>query len=98
MRALRRAQRRHELRVRVPVGQVEADGGGLVEDEVAFHEYRDLPVRIQLQVLGRSVGRVGAVDEHELERRTDLLKQHVGRQAGIAGVVVELDHLDAGTP
>ena len=63
VRALRAAQRRREASLRMGVGEVQADRGGLVQHEVAVDQHRDQAVRIQVQVLGALVRLPRAVDQ-----------------------------------
>ena len=89
MRAFGCRERRREPRFRMRVGEMHADGDGLVEHQIAVHQHRDLAVRVELQVLGRLVGGIGAVDELQLERHAELFEQDVHCQAGVAGEVME---------
>ncbi len=94
MRALGGSWRRRESRIRMHVREVQTDGRRLVQHQIAVHEHRDLPVRVELQEVSRLVRSVGAVHQRELERHAELLEQHVRRQAGIAGIVVQPDVAD----
>jgi hypothetical protein len=98
MGALRAGQRRRQVGLRVRVGQMQADGRGLVQHQIAIDEHRDQPVRVQPQVLGSLVRSLRAVDERQFEGRADLAQQHMRCEAGVAGVVMQLDHGRAVAP
>jgi hypothetical protein len=51
----RRAHAGRQAGLRVRVDQVQHDGGGFVEHQLAVHQHRDQPVRVELQVGGRLV-------------------------------------------
>jgi len=92
----RRAQGWREACLRVRIGEMHADGHALVEHEIAIDQHGNQAVRVELQVFGRLVRRIGAIDEVELERDAELFEQDVNRETGVAGIVVELDHGFAG--
>ena len=67
------------------VGEVHADGRGLVEDEWlpprqrVVDQHRDQAVRVERQVGGALVRGLGAVDVLELERRANLFERRCAR-------------------
>jgi hypothetical protein len=69
----------------VGVYEVQADRNRLVEHQIAVHQHRDEAIRIELQVLGRLVGGIGAVDELQLERHAELFEQHMTARLALPG-------------
>ena len=92
-----RAHRRHQPGGRVRVAQMQADGGGFIEHQVAcarrgFNQGGNLAVGVELEVIGAFVLVLAAVHQDQLKRRAQLFEHDVRDHAGIAGMVVELNH------
>ena len=92
MRTQRRAQRRHQTGLRVGVGQVQEDGGCFVDHQIAVHQHRNQSIGVEPQVLWRLLRVARAVHQLQLEGHAQLFQKDMRHQAGVAGVVVELQH------
>ena len=92
MRALGRPELRRKPRLGMAIDQVQADRRGLIDHEIAIDKRRDAAVGVELQVLGRLVLLLVAVEQNQLVFCPDLLQHHMRRQVGVSGVVVEFVH------
>ncbi len=92
VRPLGAAQRRREPGLRMGVAQVQRDGRGFVQDQVAVDQHRDQAVGIEPQIGRLLVGLGRARNQHPLVGHADFLEQDVRHHGGGARVVMQLDH------
>ena len=79
-----------QVRLGMPVGQVQADCRRLGQHQFAIHQHRNAPAWIELQVVGALVRGALAVDQHQFKGDAQFFQQPMRREVGVARVVVAL--------
>ena len=91
-RPVRLARRRHELRLGMPLAEIEQDRGGLVHHQIVVQEGRHAGVGIELEIVGAPLLAGLGIHEDKLVVAADLVQHGMRRHVGAAGAPIEGVH------
>src|SRR5260370_8776332 len=76
----------------MPVDEMEHDGCGFGNDQLAVNQGGNAAVRIDLEIRFRLLGVVSSIDKNEAISDSDRFEQHVRRCVGIRREIMKLIH------